>query len=79
MLPETTWIVMLVVFLERTIEQAKLLLNNILTNDNDWTLPEPTPKPTPKKRGILFLSPGVATRPQTVKSLCLSVIPGSVC
>ena len=22
---------------------------------------------------------GVATRPQTVKSLCLSVIPGSVC
>ena len=24
---------------------------------NDWTLPEPTPKPTPKKRSILFLSP----------------------
>ena len=34
-----------------------MLLNNILSNDNDWTLPEPTPKPTPKKRGILFLSP----------------------
>jgi hypothetical protein len=32
-------------------------LNNILSNDNDWTLPKPTPKPTPKKRGILFLSP----------------------
>ena len=34
-----------------------MLLNNILSNDNDWTLPEPIPKPTPKKRGILFLSP----------------------
>ena len=42
---------------EWTIEQAELLLNNILSNDNDWTLPEPTPKPTPKKRCILFLSP----------------------
>ena len=42
---------------EWTIEQAELLWNNILSNDNDWTLPEPTPKPTPKKRGILFLSP----------------------
>ena len=40
------------VFRERTIDQAELLLN-----ENDWTLPEPTPKPTPKKRGILFLSP----------------------
>jgi hypothetical protein len=39
------------------VEQAEVLLNNILSNDNDWTLPEPTPKPTPKKRGILFLSP----------------------
>src|SRR4030043_924414 len=45
------------VFRERTVEQAELKLNNILSNDNDWTLPEPTPKPTPKKRGILFLSP----------------------
>src|SRR6266496_3211095 len=45
------------VFRERTIDQAELLLNNILSNDNDWTLPEPTPKTTPKKRGILFLSP----------------------
>ena len=34
-----------------------MLLNNILSNDNDWTLLEPTPKPTPNKRGILFLSP----------------------
>ena len=29
----------------------------MLSNENDWTLPKPTPKPTPKKRGILFLSP----------------------
>ena len=29
----------------------------MLSNENYWTLPEPTPKPTPKKRGILFLSP----------------------
>ena len=28
-----------------------------MSNDNDWTVSEPTPKPTPKKRGILFLSP----------------------
>ena len=45
------------VFRERTVDQAELLLNNMLSNENDWTLPEPTPKPTPKKRGILFLSP----------------------
>jgi hypothetical protein len=41
------------VFREWTIEQAEELLKN----DNDWTLPEPPPKPTPKKRGILYLSP----------------------
>ena len=33
----------------------------MLTNENNWTPPEPIhqpiPKPTPKKRGILFLSP----------------------
>jgi hypothetical protein len=44
------------VFRERTVEQARELLNNLLKNVNDWTLPEPPPKPTPKKRGILFLS-----------------------
>ena len=41
------------VFRERTVEQAEVLLNNILSNDNDWILPEPTPK----KIGILFPSP----------------------
>ena len=45
------------VFRERTVEQAETLQNNILINDNSWTIPEPPPKPTPKKRGILFLSP----------------------
>ena len=45
------------VFRDRTIDQAELLLNNMLTNENNWTLLEPTPKPTSKKRGILFLSP----------------------
>ena len=29
----------------------------MLSNENDWTLPESTPNPTLKKRGILFLSP----------------------
>ena len=50
------------VFRERTIDQAELLFNNMLTNENNLTLPEPAPepipKPTPKKRGVLFLSPG---------------------
>ena len=45
------------VFRERTFDQAELLLNNMLSNENNWTLPETTPMPTPKKRGILFLSP----------------------
>ena len=45
------------VFRERTVEQAEILLNNILCNENAWTIPEPPPKPSPKKRGILFLSP----------------------
>ena len=49
------------VFRERTPDEAEILLNNMLTNENNWTLPEPIPepipKPTPKKRGILFLSP----------------------
>ena len=45
------------VFRDGTINQAELLLNNMLSNENGWTLPEQTPKPTPTKRGILFLSP----------------------
>ena len=45
------------VFRERTVGQAEELLNNILKKDDDWTLPEPPAKPTPKKRGILHLGP----------------------
>ena len=49
------------VFRERIPDEAEILLNNMLTNENNWTLPEPIPepipKPTPNKRGILFLSP----------------------
>ena len=45
------------VFREQTVEQAEELLDNILRNDNDWTLLEPPPKWNPNKRGILFLSP----------------------
>src|SRR3954468_15495888 len=48
------------VFRERTPDEAEILLNNMLTNENNWTLPEPTPepipKPIPKNRGVLFLS-----------------------
>ena len=44
------------VFRERTIGQAEELLNNILKNYDDWTLPEPPAKPTQKKRVILYLS-----------------------
>ena len=41
------------VFRERTPDEAEILLNNMLTNENNWTLPEPPPKPTPKKRYII--------------------------
>ena len=47
-------------FRERTPDEAEILLNNMLTNENNWAPPEaapaptndPIPKPTPKKRGI---------------------------
>ena len=46
------------VFWERPPDEAEIILNNMLTNENNWTLPEPIPgpipKPTPKKRGVLF-------------------------
>ena len=45
------------VFKEQTVGQDGELLNNISKNYDDWTLPEPLPKPTLKKRGILYLSP----------------------
>ena len=65
------------VFMERTVEQAELLLNNILSNDNDWTLPEPTPKPTLKKRGILFLSPkDMQEANKSMKEKCIKAEDG---
>ena len=54
------------VFREQTVEQAEELLNNILKNYDDWTLPEPSPKPNPKKRGILFLSREICKRQRNV-------------
>ena len=31
------------VFRERTVDEAEILLNNMLTNENNWTPPEPIP------------------------------------
>ena len=45
------------VFRERTIGQPEELLNNTLKDYGDWTPPKTPIKPTPKKRGILYLSP----------------------
>ena len=45
------------VFRERTVGQDEELLNKMLKNYDDCTLLEPPAKPTPKKRGILYLSP----------------------
>ena len=49
---------MLVVFSgKELLGKLKNLLNNILQNGDNWTLPEPPREPIQKKRGILFLSP----------------------
>ena len=45
------------VFREQTFEQVEELWNDILKNYDDWILPEPPLKPTPKKRGIFYPSP----------------------
>ena len=58
------------VFRERIVDQAELQLNNMLTHENNWTLPEPIPeaipepiKPTPepipkplRRREVLYFS-----------------------
>ena len=60
------------VFRERTVDEAEILLNNMLTNENNWKLPEPTPKPTPKKRGVLFLSPeDMQEAKKSMKETCI--------
>ena len=47
------------VFRERTVDQAELLLNNMLTNENNWTLHETTLEPIPKptlKKWVFYIS-----------------------
>ena len=43
-------------FRKRTPHEAEELIAKISQNDDDWTIPEPTPKPTPKKRGMIELN-----------------------
>ena len=43
------------VFRERTVGQAEELLNNILKNYDDCTLPEPPAKPL-RRRGVYYIS-----------------------
>ena len=77
------------VFRKRTIDEAEILLNNMLTNENNWTLPEPIPeaipkpieptpepipKATPKKRGVLFLSPeDMQEAKKSMKEKCIKI------
>ena len=44
------------VFRKRTPDEAEELLAKISQNHDDWTLPEPTPVPTPRKRGVIELN-----------------------
>ena len=44
------------VFRERTVEQAELLLNNILSNDNDWTLRTNSQANSEEKRYSIYQS-----------------------
>ena len=45
------------IFRKRTADEAGELMANVAQNHDDWTIPEPQPLPTSKKRGILFLNP----------------------
>ena len=42
-----------------------------MKNYDDWTLPKPLPKPTPKKRGILFLSLEDMQEAKSTKEKCI--------
>jgi hypothetical protein len=44
------------VFRKRTPMEAKELMAKISQNYDDWTIHEPTPTPTPKKRGMIELN-----------------------
>ena len=49
-------------------------MNSILKNYDDWILPELPFKPTPKKRGILYLSPeDMQEAKKCVKEKCIKV------
>ena len=43
------------VFRERTVEQAELLLNNILSNENDWTLLNQLRRQL-RRKGVFYFS-----------------------
>jgi hypothetical protein len=44
------------VFRKRTPAEAEELMAKISQNYDDWTMAEPTPVPTPKKRGMIELN-----------------------
>jgi hypothetical protein len=44
------------VFRKRTPAEAEELMVKIIQNYDDWTMSEPTPVPTPKKRGMIELN-----------------------
>jgi hypothetical protein len=44
------------VFRKRTPTKAEELMAKISRNYDDWTMAEPTPAPTPKKRGMIELN-----------------------
>ena len=44
------------VFRKRTPDEAEELIAKISQNYDDWTIPEATPTPTPKKRGMIELN-----------------------
>ena len=51
---------------ERTVGQAEELLNNILKNYDDWTIPEPPPNPL-RRRGVSYFSvPEICQRQRNV-------------
>ena len=45
------------VFRKRTVVEDEELMAKIAQNHDEWSIPEPPPLPTPKKRGALFLNP----------------------
>jgi hypothetical protein len=42
------------VFRKRTPDESEELLAKIGRNHDDWTIPEPTPTPILKKRGLIY-------------------------